>query len=87
MRSDREILDTAKAYKALGMLPPPLSAEEKARAYGDPRTMNTPENLAYWAEKSRKITERTVRDLLQRGVKLPKSLRKEARELGISLKG
>jgi hypothetical protein len=36
MRTEKEILATAKAYRNKGMLPPPLSNEEKARAFGDP---------------------------------------------------
>ena len=36
LRSEREILETARLYRSKGLQPPPLSAEEKARAFGDP---------------------------------------------------
>jgi hypothetical protein len=36
MRTIEEIIAISKAYRAQGLLPPPLSAEERARAFGDP---------------------------------------------------
>ena len=36
MRTEKEILAIAKAHRSKGMLPPPLSNEERARAFGDP---------------------------------------------------
>ena len=71
MRSESEILATAKAYRAMGMLPPALSAEEQARAFGDPQLSDQ--------ERSYDDYEDMLVDRYQRGLPLSKDGIKRAR--------
>lgn len=79
------ILADARAYAALGLPKPVLTREEKIQQYGDIR-VGTPEYEQECEARARVLLENTVRDLNSRGVKLPKDMRRQAREAGIDLK-
>ncbi len=79
------ILADARAYAALGLPKPVLTREEKIQQYGDIR-LDTPEYKAEREAHARVLLKETVRDLNSRGVKLPKDMRRQAREAGINLK-